>query len=61
MPTSPAPSPLRIDAGLAYLADANFLIALYFAAFARAGGHRLLTFDRGFRQFDGLDVEILGW
>lgn len=32
----------------------------YFAAFARAGGHRLLTFDRGFRQFEGLDVEILG-
>ncbi|MBV8201780.1 MAG: PIN domain-containing protein [Acidobacteria bacterium] len=32
---------------------------MYLAAFARAGGHRLLTFDRGFRQFDGLDVEIL--
>ena len=32
----------------------------YFAAFARAGGYRLLTFDRGFRQFEGLDVEILG-
>jgi toxin-antitoxin system PIN domain toxin len=31
----------------------------YFAAFARAGGHRLLTFDRGFRQIEGLDVEIL--
>jgi hypothetical protein len=29
------------------------------AAFARAGGYRLLTFDRGFRQFEGLDVEIL--
>ena len=32
----------------------------YLAAFARAGGHRLLTFDRGFRGFRGLDVEILG-
>jgi hypothetical protein len=31
----------------------------YFAAFATAGGHRLLTFDRGFRSFDGLDVLIL--
>jgi toxin-antitoxin system PIN domain toxin len=31
----------------------------YFAAFARAGGHRLLTFDRGFRRFEGLDVVIL--
>jgi toxin-antitoxin system PIN domain toxin len=31
----------------------------YFVAFARAGGYRLLTFDRGFRKFDGLDLEIL--
>lgn len=31
----------------------------YFAAFARAGGYRLLTFDRGFRQFEGLDLEVL--
>jgi toxin-antitoxin system PIN domain toxin len=31
----------------------------YLAAFARTGGYRLLTFDRGFRQFEGLDVEIL--
>jgi hypothetical protein len=31
----------------------------YLAAFARAGGYRLLTFDRGFEQFEGLDVEIL--
>jgi len=30
----------------------------YFAAFARAGGYRLLTFDRGCRQFEGLEVEI---
>ncbi len=31
----------------------------YLAAFARAGGYRLLTFDRGFRQFAGLEAEIL--
>jgi len=30
----------------------------YLAAFARAGGHRLLTFDRGFRRFEGLDVTM---
>jgi predicted nucleic acid-binding protein len=30
----------------------------YLAAFARAGGYRLLTFDRGFHQFEGLAVEI---
>ena len=31
----------------------------YLAAFARAGGHRLVTFDRGFRSFAGLDSLIL--
>jgi hypothetical protein len=31
----------------------------YLAAFAAAGGHRLLTFDRGFQRFQGLDVLIL--
>lgn len=31
----------------------------YLAAFALAGGYCLLTFDRSFRQFDGLDVEIV--
>lgn len=31
----------------------------WFAAFALAGGHRLVTFDRGFRRFAGLDVEIV--
>lgn len=30
----------------------------YFAAFARAGGHRLLTLDRGFLEFDQLEVVI---
>jgi len=31
----------------------------YLAAFARSGGYRLLTFDRGFRQFEDLDVLVL--
>lgn len=31
----------------------------YLAAFARAGGHGLVTFDRGFRRFEGLDATIL--
>jgi len=30
----------------------------YFAAFARAGGHRLLTLDRDFLDFEQLDVLI---
>lgn len=32
----------------------------YLAAFAAAGGMRLVTFDKGFRRFVGLDVLILG-
>lgn len=31
----------------------------YLAAFALAGGHRLVTTDAGFRQFRGLDLELL--
>jgi predicted nucleic acid-binding protein len=31
----------------------------YLAAFAIAGGHRLLAFDRDFRQFEGLDLVLL--
>jgi predicted nucleic acid-binding protein len=31
----------------------------YLAAFALAGGYRLVTTDRGFRQFNGLDVVVL--
>ena len=31
----------------------------YLAAFAIAGSLRMVTLDRGFRQFKGLDVEIL--
>lgn len=32
----------------------------YLAAFARAGGLRILTFDRGFRDFAGVAVELAG-
>lgn len=31
----------------------------YFAAFALTGGHRLVTFDRGFRRYEKLDLELL--
>jgi uncharacterized protein len=32
----------------------------YLAAFAMEGKHQLVTFDRAFRQFKGLDVLVLG-
>ncbi|MDE2681414.1 MAG: hypothetical protein OSB29_08625 [Verrucomicrobiota bacterium] len=32
----------------------------YLAAFEMAGGHTLVTFDRGFAGFPGLQVELLG-
>jgi predicted nucleic acid-binding protein len=32
----------------------------YMAAFAMALERKMVTFDRGFRQFAGLDVEVLG-
>ncbi len=32
----------------------------YLAAFSIAGNHRLVTFDRAFRQFEGLDLLLLG-
>ena len=31
----------------------------YLAAFAISGSYRLLTFDRGFRQYRGLDLQVL--
>ncbi len=31
----------------------------YLAAFAIAGGHSLVTFDKGFKQFEGLELELL--
>jgi predicted nucleic acid-binding protein len=32
----------------------------YLAAFAITASRRLVTLDRGFRQFRGLDVDLLG-
>jgi hypothetical protein len=32
----------------------------YLAAFAFAGGYRMVTTDAAFRQFRGLDLELLG-
>jgi len=32
----------------------------YLAGFARAGGYRLVTTDTAFKQFTGLDLELLG-
>ncbi len=31
----------------------------YLAAFALAGGHQLVTTDKGFQQFKGLELELL--
>jgi len=31
----------------------------YLAAFAFAGGHQLVTTDKGFKQFKGLDLVVL--
>jgi len=31
----------------------------YLAAFAMSGGHQLVTTDKGFKQYKGLDLEVL--
>jgi predicted nucleic acid-binding protein len=31
----------------------------YLAAWARAAGMRFVTFDRGFKVFEGLDLQLL--
>jgi predicted nucleic acid-binding protein len=38
---------------------ANINTDTYLAAFAIAGDFRLVTFDKGFSRFPGLDVEII--
>jgi toxin-antitoxin system PIN domain toxin len=38
----------------------NLINDAYLAAFAIAGGHKLVTCDRGFTEFRGLALEILG-
>jgi toxin-antitoxin system PIN domain toxin len=42
------------------LASPNLLPDAYLAAFARAANLRLATFDKGFRQFEGLQLADLG-
>jgi uncharacterized protein len=39
--------------------SSKFWTDAYLAAFARAGGLGLATFDRGFRRYDGLDLILL--
>ena len=38
----------------------SFWLDAYLVAFALTGRHRIATFDRGFRRFDGLDLILLG-
>src|SRR5882757_8804444 len=38
---------------------ANLIADAYLAAFAVAASRRMATFDRGFRQFDELEVDLL--
>ena len=56
--------PAGIDRQLADLcrrrgSSPSFWSDAYLAAFALAGRHRIATFDRGFRRFDGLDLLLL--
>jgi uncharacterized protein len=58
------PEPEGLDAVLPSLlaiqGSAGKLVSdAYLAAFAIAGSRRLVTLDRGFQQFKGLDVELL--
>lgn len=58
------PEPLGIDTILPTLfryrePTPNLVNDAYLAAFAIASGRRLVTRDRGFLEFRGLDVEIL--
>jgi uncharacterized protein len=42
------------------LASTKLWMDAYLAAFARAGGYRFVTTDGGFRQYNGLDLLLLG-
>jgi len=60
-----APEPEGIDEMLPRLFRCNSpalqLVAdIYLAAFAIASSRRVASFDRGFVQFQGLEVEVLG-
>ncbi len=56
--------PTGIDEHLADLcsrerSSPGFWSDAYLAAFARAGRYRFVTFDRGFRRFEGLELLLL--
>jgi hypothetical protein len=60
-----APEPEGCDALLADWVDQELVLPrlwtdAYLAAVAKAGGWRLVTFDRDFARFDGLDLLLLG-
>jgi toxin-antitoxin system PIN domain toxin len=59
-----APEPASLDSALpglfTYSTPTNKLVGdAYLAAFAIAGTLRLSTFDKGFEQFRGLELELL--
>jgi uncharacterized protein len=41
-------------------ASSNLWMDAYLAAFARAGEYQFVTLDQGFKQFDDLDLVLLG-
>jgi len=41
-------------------ASSTLWMDAYLAAFARAGEYQFVTLDQGFKQFDGLDLVLLG-
>ena len=58
------PEPLEVDSVLPTLLNCQIptgklVIDAYLAAFAITASRRLVTLDRGFRQFRGLDVNLL--
>lgn len=59
-----ADEPRALEADWARYADSSFAspklwMDAYLAAFALCGGYRLVTTDKAFKQFKGLDVLIL--
>jgi toxin-antitoxin system PIN domain toxin len=59
-----ADEPQSIDADWKRYADSGLAspklwMDAYLAAFARCGGYRLVTTDKGFKQFKGIDVLLL--
>ena len=59
------PEPSGLDSALPTLLNyetptGKLVTDAYLAAFAITASRRLVTLDRGFRQFRGLDVDLLG-